>query len=73
MDENYENRPPAKNSGLATAQKAGVTKNNNIHDEETEAFLASIQHNSKDGTTTYVKHKPQSVVIPPPPPSRSSI
>lgn len=75
MDENYENRPPAKNSGVTTAQKAGVKKiNEHEHDEETEAFLASIQHNSKDegGTKTYVKHKPQSVVIPPPPPSRSS-
>jgi hypothetical protein len=80
MDENYENRPPAKNSGLATAEEAGVRDTNKKHDQETEAFLASVKHSSVSGITSnaksdggennkavYVKTKPQSVVPPPPP------
>ena len=83
MDENYENRPPAKNSGLATAKEAGVHDKDKKPDKETEAFLASIKHSSSkpssimggDPASTggknkaaYVKTKPQGAVPPPPPP-----
>ena len=78
MDENYENRPPAKNSGLATAKKAGVKDKDKKQDKETEAFLASVRHSPSSSASThttggssknkavYVKTKPQSAIPPPP-------
>jgi hypothetical protein len=57
MDENYENRPAAKNSGIATAKKV----KDNAQDPETAAFLASVSSSSSGK-----KKQPP----PPPPPQR---
>ena len=76
MDENYENRPPAKNSGLVTTKEAGVKNKSKKRDKETEDFLASVRYSptssgvladkSSKNKAAYVKTKPQSVIPPPP-------